>query len=143
MKQEIPTMKPLSRYLHLYRLGILHTHDVIGKLLLRYEHCYPFISNSTSMAAFDCFSVLWTRSMAERSAWVGTSSPSLTVFSISRVSISPSIESRISRKSSAVMRGMATFESATDTWLHLGQVALCAAKMRKRTTNSRSNNRGS
>jgi hypothetical protein len=45
------------------------------------------------MAAFDCFSVLWTRSMAERSAWVGTSSPSLTVFSISRVSISPSIES--------------------------------------------------
>jgi hypothetical protein len=27
--------------------------------------------------------------MAERSAWVGTSSPSLTVFSISRVSISP------------------------------------------------------
>jgi hypothetical protein len=39
---------------------------------------------------------------AERSAWVGTSSPSLTVFSISRVSISPSMESKISRRSSAV-----------------------------------------
>jgi hypothetical protein len=39
------------------RLGILPTYDVIGKLVIRYEHCYPFISNSTSMAAFDCFSV--------------------------------------------------------------------------------------
>src|SRR2546430_2723571 len=64
--------------------------------------------------------------MADRSACVGTSSPSVTVFSISRVSMSPSMESRISRKSLAVMRGMATIESAADTWLHLGQVTLCA-----------------
>jgi hypothetical protein len=35
------------------RLGILPTHDVIGKFVIRYEHCYPFISSSTSMAAFD------------------------------------------------------------------------------------------
>jgi hypothetical protein len=27
-----------------FRLGILPTHDVIGKLVIRYEHCYPFIS---------------------------------------------------------------------------------------------------
>jgi predicted amidohydrolase YtcJ len=52
-------------------------------------------------------------------------------------------DTKLKDNRSAVRRGMATFESATDTWLHLGQVALCAAKMRKRTTNSRSNNRGS
>ena len=34
-----------------FRLCIVPTHDVIGKLVIRYEHCYPFLSNSISIAA--------------------------------------------------------------------------------------------
>src|SRR6266478_1520142 len=41
------TIKATKRVL---RNGILPTHDVIEKLVIRYEHCYPFISNSTQEA---------------------------------------------------------------------------------------------